>query len=113
MVDGMTQIKFTIEESIVAGFKSRCAKEGVSMASAARQFMETHKPARDVKIKILTRPMRKKAVLEIIGLLNDIMGMEEQYRDSIPEQFTNRYEAAEGACEQLASAIECLEGAFQ
>jgi len=82
------------------------------MTSVIRQYMKTSQPAKGVKIKTDTRPLRRKAVSEIIGLLNGIMQMEEQYRDNIPEQFESRYESADQACEQLSQAISCLEDAF-
>lgn len=116
----MTQIKFTIESDTVTKFKSRCEDEGVSMASVIREFMqasfkasfEVSQVTKSVKIKTANRAMRKKSVQEIIGLLNDIYSMEEQYRDSIPEHFTQRYEVADHVCEQLSEAISCLEAAF-
>ena len=108
----MDQIKFTIESDTISEFKSRCRLEGVSMTSVIRQYMKTCKPTKAVKIKTDTRPLRRKAVLEIIGLLENIMQMEEQYRDNIPEQFQSRYESADQTCEQLSQAISCLEDAF-
>ena len=113
MNNEMSQIKFTIESSTISAFKSRCSKEGVSMTSVIRKYMQTCQPVRDVKTRTDTRPMRKKAVIEIIGLLNDILFMEEKYRDSIPEQFAQRFEAAEHACEQISEAIALLLEAFQ
>ena len=108
-----TQIKFTIETDIVSSFKARCASDGVSMTSVIRQWMgSAQRVKNDVKIKTLTRPQRRKAVFEIIGLLNEVLEMESQYRDSIPEQFTQRHELSELTCEQLAEAITCLEEAF-
>jgi len=108
----MEQIKFTIESDTVSSFRARCRLEGVSMTSVIRQYMITCQPAKGVKIKADTRPLRRKAVSEIIGLLDGIMQMEEQYRDNIPEQFQSRYESADQTCEQLAEAISCLEDAF-
>jgi len=108
----MDQIKFTIESDIVSKFKGRCKTEGVSMTSVIRQYMETGKPTKNIRLKTDTRPFRKKAVLEIISMLNDIMQAEEQYRDSIPEQFQSRYETSNQTCEQLSQAIICLEDAF-
>jgi len=112
MSDAMTQVKFTIESDIVSAFKARCSGEGAGMASVIRQWMKTRRPARDMKADTLTRPRRRKAVIEIVGMLNDIMGAESDYRDSIPEQFAQRYEDADRACESLAEAIACLEEAF-
>ena len=108
----MTQVKFTIETDIVSAFKRRCADEGVSMASTVRQWMETIHPARTTKKSVLTRPQRRKAVLEIVSLLNGILEAESGYRDAIPEQFTQRQEDAERACEALTEAIALLEEAF-
>ena len=112
MSDTMTQIKFTIEADIVSAFKARCATEGVSMASVVREWMKTGNPAKKTKTNHQTRPNRRKAVMEIISLLDDIMESEAEYRDSIPEHFTQRHESADNACELLAEAISCLEEAF-
>ena len=112
MSDATRQVKFTIESGIVSAFKSRCAKEGVSMASAVRGFMEGRQPAKGAGPKISTRPLRRKAVAAAVALLGDIMGLEEEYRDSIPEQFEQRIEDADHSCEQLAEAIAYLEEAY-
>ena len=112
MTDKMTQIKFTIESDIVAAFKTRCTSKGVSMTSVIRQWMSARQPTKEVKATVLSRPKRRKTVVELIVLLNEILEMEEQYRDSIPEQFTQRLEWSEHACEHLAEAIACLEEAF-
>ena len=109
---GMTQIKFTIESEIVSAFKARCEADGISMASVIRQWMSARQPEKGVKIKAGTRPMRRKAIAEIIVLLNEILENEEQYRDSIPEQFSQRQELSDRACEQLTEAINSLEEAF-
>ena len=82
------------------------------MTSVVRQWMKTRQPSKAAKTKTLTRPQRKKAVLGYIGSLREILDNEEQYRDQIPEQFTQRYETADHFCEKLAEAIECLEDAF-
>ena len=112
MPNGMTQIKFTIDTDTVSVFKARCASKGVSMASVVSQFMKTCRPAGSVIAKTDTRPLRKNAVLEIVGLLDGIMQKESDYRDNIPEQFHARRETAEEACEQLSQAVSCLEDAF-
>jgi esterase/lipase len=108
----MTQIKFTINSDIVAAFKARCASTGASMTSVIREWISTQRAIKDLVPKIHTRPQRRKAVSEIIVLLNEIYEMEEQYRDSIPEQFAQRYEQSDHTCEQLADAISLLEEAF-
>jgi len=112
MPNAMTQIKFTIDIDTVSAFKARCANEGVSMTSVIRQLMKTCQPTRDAKTKMSSRPLRKKAVSEIVGMLNGILDMEELYRANIPEQFAQRHEAADHSCEQLSEAIACLEDAF-
>jgi len=112
MADTMTQIKFTIETDIVSSFKTQCASDGVSMTSVIRQWMNSQRPTKEVRLKTLTRPQRRKAVTVIVGLLNEVLEMESQYRDSIPEQFTQRYEMSDQTCEQLAEAISSLEEAF-
>ena len=108
----MTQIKFTIDSDIVSAFKVWCAYEGVSMTSVIRGWMKTCDPAKVVRVSVYTRPQRRKAVLDIISLLSKIMDLEAEYRDNIPESFTQRYEVADHACEQLMEALGCLEAAF-
>ena len=112
MADAMTQVKFTIESDIVSAFKSRCAAEGASMASMIREWMKTGTPYKKVKNDLQTRPHRRKTVQEIIRVLNDILEAEIEYRDNIPEHFTQRYEAADSTCELLTEAISSLEEAF-
>jgi hypothetical protein len=108
----MTQAKFTIESDIVAAFKARCASGGVSMTSAIRQCMKSSCPAKETAFNTSTRPHRRKAVMGMIGLLTDVLDSEAEYRDSIPEQFSQRLDAAEHACSMLEDAIACLEEAF-
>ena len=108
----MTQVKFTIDAEIVTAFKAQCESEGVSMASTICRWMKTGQPVKAVKIKMETRRHRRKAVMEIIRLLNAILEEESGYRDNIPEQFEQRVEAADYACDQLADAISSLEEAF-
>jgi len=108
----MTQVKFTIEDDIVRAFRARCVTEGISMTSAVRDWMKTSHPAKEPKLDTDTRPHRRKAVREIIGLLNDIADREAEYRDNIPEQFAQRYEDADQACNMLSEAISSLEEAF-
>ena len=104
------QVKFTIESDIVSAFKARCESEGVSMASEVRRFMAGHRPA--AKTRTGSRPDRRKAVRQIVALLGEIMDREADYRDSIPDEFTGRYGAADHACDQLEEAMACLEEAF-
>ncbi len=112
MTEQITQIKFTLSADIVSTFRDRCAKEGVSMTSVIREWMQTGRPIKKPQNRTLTRSQRKKMVLEVIGLLNEVLLMEELYRDAIPVQFALRYESADHACGQLAEAISCLEEAF-
>jgi len=114
MPNDMTQVKFTIDHEIVSAFKSRCAERGVSMTSVIRRWMAdgSHAGESKNKTRVDTRPHRRKAVLEHIASLNELLDMETNYRDNIPEQFTQRYESADRACEQLAEAIACLEDAY-
>ena len=112
MLSTVTQVKFTIESEIVSEFKTRCASEGVSMTSVIREWMKTRRLAKKAKISVFTQPERRKAVLEIIDLLNKIMESESEYRENIPEHFEQRQEAADHACDMLAEAINCLEEAF-
>ena len=82
------------------------------MTSVIREWMKTCAPAKVAHASVSTRPQRRKAVLDTISLLDSIMDLEAAYRDNIPEAFTQRYEAADHACDQLAEAIGCLEDAF-
>ena len=106
------QCKFTVNADIAATFKARCANGGISMASVIQGFMKDCRPTREAITTLSTRPHRKKAVSEITALLNHIMEAEADYCESIPEQFIQRRETAEHACEQLSEAIACLEDAF-
>jgi hypothetical protein len=101
-----------MDSDIVSAFKARCAAQGVSMTSVISQFMQTGQPPKGLKLKTDTRPHRKKAVLQVVGILEGIVHMEGQYRDNIPEKFETRYEASDHTCEQLEEAISCLEEAF-
>ena len=112
MTDRMTQIKFTIDSSIVAAFKAKCLAGGVSMTSVVSQWMCTCQPKKSVEPKPLTRPKRRMAVMKIIALLNEILAMEERHRGSIPEQFTQRHEWSQHACDHLAEAVDKLRDAF-
>lgn len=112
MSSSMVQIKFTLESDIVDAFKKRCTSDGVSMASVIRQFMSECSPEKPVETKINTRQHRKKAVHEVIGLLDRIVQEEETYRDRIPEAFQTRYETADQTCDQLTEAISSLEDAY-
>jgi len=112
MPKAMTQIKFTVDSDVATAFKARCADIGVSMTSVICQWMKNARVEKTVKTKTDTRPLRKKAVAEIIGLLNNILELESEYRDLIPEQFTQRYETADRTCDQLSEAIACLEEAY-
>jgi len=109
----VTQVKFSIDSDIVAPFKARCASGGVSMASEIARFMQARKPRGEAKPSCLTRPLRRKAVAGIIDALNAILSAEEDYRDSIPEQFAQRLDVSEHSCDQLSEAISLLEDAFQ
>jgi hypothetical protein len=103
------QAKFAINEDIYAAFKAKCASEGVVMATAVSEWMRSCQPTKAVKSRNLTRPQRRKTVIEIVRVLNEVLANEEDYRDSIPEQFTQRYEAADELCGKLTDAIGCLE----
>jgi hypothetical protein len=106
------QVKFTIDSQIAAAFKAHCVAQNVSMASVISKFMDAHCPTRNTNFRIETRPQRRKTIAQIILLLEEILSMEELYRDSIPEQFETRYETASQACEQLDQAVSCLEEAY-
>jgi hypothetical protein len=113
MSSKMKQVKFTIEDEIISSFKAKCSSSGVSMTSAIRQFMSNQQAiVKDEKLQTQTRPKRRIAVTRIISLLCKILETEEEYRDSIPEAFTQRYEISEHACEYLSEAINSLDEAF-
>ena len=108
----MTQVKFTIESDLVEKFKARCAEADVSMTSVIRQWMASGRPSKEMERTMLTRPLRRKIVSGYINSLIAIMDLEVEYRDNIPEQFTQRYDVADHTCEQLAEAIAYLEDAY-
>jgi len=108
----MQQVKFTIDADTVAAFKAQCLSKGVSMASEVSNFMKSARPTNSIKVNTITRSDRKKAVLVVLDMLNNIMEAEMAYRDLIPEKFTSRYEVADLACEQLEQAISYLQDAF-
>jgi hypothetical protein len=112
MSNSTTQIKFTIDSGIVSAFKARCASEGISMTSVIRQWMGEQQPVGYLKLKTSSRPKRRKAVSDIVSLLNEVLVMEERYRDSIPEQFPQRYECSDRSCEYISEAIDALKEAF-
>jgi hypothetical protein len=109
----MKQVKFTIEGDIISSFKAKCRNSGESMTSAIRQFMSNQQAlVKSERDQTKTRPKRRIVVTRMISLLSEILEKEEEYRDSIPEAFTRRYEISEHACEYLSEAINCLEEAF-
>jgi hypothetical protein len=112
MLNEMTQIKFTIEADIVSAFKARCALDGVSMTAVIRQWMIGAKPQNATGIKTDTRPRRRKIVLELNGILENLLQGETEYRDAIPEVFEARRDIADWACGKLEEAISSLEEAF-
>jgi hypothetical protein len=106
-------MKFAVDSDIAVAFKARCAGEGISMASAVQRFMATTcRPAKVAERGTRTRPLRRKTVAAVIGVLTDVMDSEAEYGDRIPEVFEQRRDAAEHACERLEEAISCLEDAF-
>ena len=105
------QVKLWIDVNIMVAFKAQCALEDASMSSVVQGWMGRHQ-VKDIRTSIKTMPQRKKAVADIIGLLSDILENQEQYRDSIPEQFAQRYEIADNFCDKLEEAIGCLEDVF-
>ena len=112
MAKEVTQVKFSIDSDIVSSFKARCASEGVSMASVICRTMSACKPSRSLELNLDTRPFRRKSLLKIIGMLEELLSKEEEYKDAIPEQFESRLGASEQSCEQITQAIACLEEAY-
>jgi hypothetical protein len=112
MSNAKIQMKFKIDPDIANAFKIKCSAECVSMSSVVQGWMKSHHPAKDINVKYATRPQRRKAVTEVLLLLNSVLENEEQYRDSIPGQFTQRYESADHSCDMLIEAIAYLEEVF-
>jgi hypothetical protein len=112
MYNKMTQVKFTIDTDIVSAFKAKCSAEGVSMTSVVCRWLEARQPAKDFTLQVCTRGERKNAVARCIRVLNEVLENETYYRDAIPEQFEQRFETADQACEQLEEAIGLLEDAY-
>ena len=117
-VDAHAQIKICVKSEIAAGFKSKCIADGVSMASRIIGFMETEvgrptlkKTATDA---VFTRGQRRKAIKNILDLLDKILVMETLYMDNIPENLQNSivYERAEQAISSLEDAISLLNDAY-
>ncbi|MDR2711954.1 MAG: hypothetical protein LBB91_02435 [Clostridiales bacterium] len=112
MPNTKVQVKFTIDSDVVANFKEHCKSLDLSMTSVVCQYMRIPLPMKTAGIEIDNRRNRKKAVKIIIGFVDSILKSEATYRDAIPEQFEQRYEAADNSCELLEEAISCLKDAF-
>jgi hypothetical protein len=112
MSNAKIQMKFKIDPEVANAFKIKCSAECVSMSSVVQGWMNYNHQIKDVNVKYVTRPQRRKAVMEILLLLNSVLENEEQYRDSIPEQFAQRYEIADHSCGMMTEAIAILEEAF-
>jgi hypothetical protein len=84
----------------------------VSPPPASPGWLRQPRQTRCPKADAVTLPQRKKTVAEVICVLGEVLGNQEQYRDLIPGQFVQRYEDAGHFCEKLTEAIECLEEAF-
>ena len=115
--DNNRQLKITVDKEIASAFKAACTTANVSMATVLTQFMTDYSNTAKTRKKqaapdYSSRQRRRVATHAIIRQLSQIKSFEEEYMDKIPEQFTQRYEEAEHACNQLTEAIDCLEEVF-
>ena len=117
-IDAHAQVKICVKSEIAAGFKSKCIADGVSMASRIRGFMETEVGRPTLKIHaanaVFTRGQRRKAIKNILDLLEKILVMETLYMDNIPDNLRNSivYEKAEQAISSMEDAINLLTDAY-
>ena len=117
-----TPIKVSVKKAIAQEFKDKCVERGVSQASilatAMIEFSESEPPPQEEKpktnegSKFDTRRKRRKAVNDIIKILEDVLYAEEGYREGIHENFINRIETAESTIEMLQQALESLQDAY-
>jgi hypothetical protein len=112
------QLKISVEPELADRFKLACTTDGVSMASEITKFMERRageKYAGPDRVRLTTRRHRRKAVREVISLLNKTAQAEEAYRDNIPEnlQGSAAYESADAALSNIEDAVSVLEGVFE
>ena len=115
----LTQVKVLVAAEIAAGFKAKCAADGISMTSVIYDCMrdrigmkESKKPdAADVS----TRQKRRKEIKKLIQRIEYVMDAESSYLENIPDNLSGscHYEAAEETVSALEEAREILCGAYE
>jgi hypothetical protein len=113
-----TQVKVSVNPEIAAAFKEKCFNDGISMASEISRFMsEQTNINRKKKLQAEpfgTRQRRRKALVSLIGQLEEILDAEQDYWHNIPINLQNgqAYEAAEHAVSALEEVLSLLHGAY-
>ena len=113
-----TQVKVSVPKEVAAAFKARCFKMGVSMASEIIRFMSgrpnTARPEKNSAGAYTTRQLRRKALNNVIAMIQAIMDAEQNYMDNIPENLQNStlHDAAEQTVSALDEAMGILCEAF-
>jgi len=109
-----------VKPNVASAFKATCLERGESQASVLSKAMLEYADAPPPKqtktakkaITYDTLGKRRKAVNELVNQLHSILAAEEDYRDSIPENFVTRIESAEESIEYLTDALENLESVY-
>ena len=113
-----SNISVRVHKGLAAKFKSKCEKNGVTVAGTLAKFMSTYcditvdkLPSRQPKDN---RGRRRREIEKIIVAIEDVLEREVGYLTSIPENLCNsqRYVAAEVCAEHLEAAIGSLREAF-
>jgi hypothetical protein len=113
-----SQVKVTVKTETSAAFKAACAANGVSMASAMANFMESYgglnAPKNGYSPNLSTKRQRRAAARKILTELARIRENEETYIGNIPAnlQSSEAHEAAENCVALVEEAIEALEAAY-
>ncbi len=111
-----TQVKVSVKPEIAETFRNRCRAGGVSMAGELSRFMsgETQKPSKNPAPSYGTRQRRRKALADLIRLLQAIYDAESAYMDNIPVNLQNSqvYESAERAVTAFNDALDILREAY-
>jgi hypothetical protein len=114
-----TQVKISVSPELASSFKDKCRACGVSMAAELSSFMRetvsgsAAKKGRQDNL-YATRPLRRKALLNLMEQVSDICCAEQSYMDNIPENLRGSrfYEAAEETVAALEDALEALSQAY-
>lgn len=113
------QVKVWADQEIAAAFKAACAKSGVSMAQELSRFMAERAEILGYinnknEGRTKNRQWRRKEVGKFIQALEEILDLEETYKNNVPENLQNgpAYLDAEETIEALERAIDILREAF-